>query len=138
MTILLTLIVSISAFPACQTATGEKTPNAQGNVMQNEIKQITAAEAKQAVEETDVQFVDVRTDTEYAGGHASKAAHFPLDTLEKDLAKLDKNKPVYLICQTERRSQKGAEILKSAGFKELYNIQGGTNAWIEAGFPVEK
>lgn len=142
MTILLTLIISIFAFSACQTASTEKASNAQGNtrgkIMQDEIKQITVAEAKDATGAKDAQFIDVRTEEEYGSGHAVKAAHFPLDALEKDLTKLDKNKPVYVICQTGRRSQKGAEILKKAGFADIYTIQGGTGAWMEAGYPVEK
>ena len=139
MTILFTLIFSISAFSACQTATTGKATNTQGNSMrQDEIKQITVAQAKDAVTAKDMQFIDVRTAEEYAGGHAAKAAHFPLDALEKDLSRLDKDKPVYVICQTGRRSQKGAEILNKAGFKNIYNIQGGTGAWVDAGFPTEK
>lgn len=135
MTILFTLILSIFAFSACQTASTEK---ASDIIAKNEIKQVSVGEAKQAVDEKNAQFIDVRTDAEYAGGHAPKAANFPLDALEKDLTKLDKDKPVYLICQTGRRSRKGAEILQKAGFKEIYNIQGGTSAWIDAGLPTEK
>lgn len=142
MTIFLTLVLSIAAFSACQTASTEKAStaqmNMQGNAMQNEIKQITVAQAKGAVGAAGMQFIDVRTTEEYAGGHAVTASHFPLDALEKDLSKLDKEKPVYVICQTGRRSQKGAEILQKAGFKDIYNLQGGTSAWTEAGFPTEK
>ncbi|MCY7375943.1 MAG: rhodanese-like domain-containing protein [Pyrinomonadaceae bacterium] len=134
MTLFFTLILSIFAFSACQTASTEK---ASDN-LQTDIKQISVEQAKQSVDGKDAQFIDVRTTEEYAGGHAPKAANFPLDALEKDLAKLDKDKPVYLICQTGRRSQKGAEILQKAGFKNIYNIQGGTSAWTGAGFPTEK
>ena len=138
MTILLTSIFSIFAFSACQTATGEKASNAQGKIAQEEIKQISVAEAKDATEGKGAQFIDVRTESEYAGGHAPGAAHFPLDRLENDLTKLDKSKPVYVICQTGRRSQKGAELLQKAGFTDIYNVQGGTSAWVDAGFPTEK
>ena len=138
MTILLTLILSIFAVSACQTASTETASNAQGNAAQSEIKQISVEQAKDVVGAKDTQFIDVRTTGEYAGGHALKAMNFPLDALEKDLAKLDKNQPVYVICQTGRRSQKGAEILQKAGFKNIYNINGGTSAWEGAGFPVEK
>lgn len=138
MTILFTLIFSIFAFSACQKASTETASNAPASAVQNEIKQISVAEAKDATEGKGAQFIDVRTEAEYAGGHAPDAAHFPLDRLENDLTKLDKNKPVYVICQTGRRSQKGAEMLKKAGFTDIYNIQGGTSAWIEAGYPTEK
>jgi rhodanese-related sulfurtransferase len=138
MRIFFILILSIFAFSGCQTGASEKVGNTTVGAMQNEIKQISVGEAKAAASSTGAQFIDVRTTEEYVGGHAVSAAHFPLDTLESDLSKLDKNKPVYVICQTGRRSQKGSEILQKAGFKDIYNIQGGTAAWIEAGFPTEK
>ena len=138
MTIFFTLILSIFAVSGCQTASTQKADIAPVSSASGEIKQITVAEAKQAVDANDVQFIDVRTPGEYTGGHAPKASNFPLDALEKDLSKLDKNKPVYVICQTGKRSQKGSEILQKAGFKEIYNINGGTSAWVDAGFPVEQ
>lgn len=138
MTILFTLILSIFAVSACQTALTETASNAPASAAQSEIKQISVEQAKNVAGAKDTQFIDVRTSEEYAGGHAPKAANFPLDALEKDLAKLDKDQSVYVICQTGRRSQKGAEILQKAGFKNIYNINGGTSAWESAGYPVEK
>ncbi len=138
MTIFFTLILSIFAVSACQTASTEIASNVPTDATQNEIKQISVEQAKNVVDAKDVQFIDVRTIEEYAGGHAPKAINFPLDALEKDLAKLDKDQPVYVICQTGRRSQNGAEILQKAGFTSIYNINGGTSAWVSAGFPTEK
>jgi rhodanese-related sulfurtransferase len=138
MTIFLTLILSLFVFNAYQTATIEKASQAKENAAQSEIKQIYAFEAKQAIDKGNVQFIDVRAVEEYKGGHAPKAVNFPLDELERNLAKLDEQKPVYVICETGRRSQKAAEILRQSSFKEIYNIQGGTRAWIDAGFPTEK
>ena len=137
MTILFTLILSIFAVTACQTASTETASSVPTSAARNEIKQISVEQAKDAVGARDAQFIDVRTDEEYAGGHAPKAAHFPLDALDKDLSKLDKGKPVYVICQTGRRSQKGAETLRRAGFTDIYNIKGGTSAWIAAGNEVK-
>ena len=138
MTIFFSLILSVFAFSACQTASTQKAANPPQSGASTGIKQITVAEAKPAVETKDVQFIDVRTVGEYTGGHAVKAANFPLDLIEKDLTKLDKDKPVYVICQTGSRSQKGSEILQRAGFKNIFNINGGTSAWESAGFPMEK
>ena len=138
MTILFTLIFSLFAFTSCQTASTGKVSNTAANASSNEIKQTSVNEAKTGVDGKDVQFIDVRTTEEYTGGHAPKAVNFPLDALEKDLSKLDKNKPVYVICQTGKRSQKGSEILQKAGFTDVYNIGGGTSAWTQAGLPIEK
>lgn len=127
----LLLIFTAIFFTACAVAqtAGEA---------QSAIKQINVKEAREATDGKDVQFIDVRTEAEYKDGHAPKTLNLPLDSLEQNLSKLDKTKSVYVICQTGRRSQKGAEILQKNGFKDLYNIQGGTSAWQSAGFPIEK
>ena len=138
MTMFLSFILSVFAFSACQSASTQKAASPPQSGASTDIKQISVADAKPVVEVKDVQFIDVRTVGEYTGGHAVKAANFPLDLLEQDLAKLDKDKPVYVICQTGSRSQKGSEILQKAGFKNIYNINGGTSAWEGAGFPMEK
>lgn len=136
----LTFVVALSA--ACQsmvtdvpTAATTATPPA---VKEATFKEISAAEAKSAVENKDAQFIDVRTDAEYNAEHAANAVNFPLDTLAGDLGKLDKSKPVYIICQTGRRSQVGAKLLADAGFTEVYSIAGGTNAWTAEKLPTEK
>lgn len=124
----------IAAFAlSCQSSSTTTATNQSG-----EIKQVTVQETSEAVKKENVQFIDVRTPEEYAGGHAPKVVNYPLDKIETDLAKLDKNKPVYVICQTGRRSQKAAESLQKAGFKEIYNVKGGTGEWISAGLPTEK
>lgn len=130
-TFTLFLILFASIFGACQT-------NSTENTAQTEIKQATVQETSEAVKKENVQFIDVRTPEEFSGGHAPKAVNYPLDKIENDLAKLDKNKPVYVICQTGRRSQKAAETLQKAGFKEIYNVTGGTRDWIVEGLPTEK
>ena len=126
----LLLIFALTFFTACQQQSVKVETK-------NEIKQISVNEAKTAVESDNVQFIDVRTDAEYKGGHAPKAVNFPLDTLEQDLTKLDRSKPVYVICETGRRSQIGAETLQKNGFKDIYNIEGGTSAWRKADLPIE-
>ena len=131
--VLLSLIFVLAGFIACQSAVKNETAKSE-----SEIRQVSVAEAKPLVEKPGVQFIDVRTVEEYDGGHAPGAANFPLDSLETSLAKLDKEKPVYVICETGRRSQKGSEILQKNGFTNITNIQGGTSGWIAAGFPTEK
>ncbi len=147
MTIFASLILAALAFAGCQSAatqvetkTEPKTETKMETTQtQKEIAQVSVTEAKKAIEDKkDAQFIDVRTIEEYAGGHAVGAKNLPLDKLKADLAELDKNKPVYVICETGRRSQKGSEILQKAGFKDIYNITGGTSEWKSAGLPTEK
>lgn len=131
----LTLIFAVSTIIACQSAA---TNDAASTKNSAEIKQVSVQQTSEAVSKENVQFVDVRTAEEYQGGHAPKAVNMPLDSFEKEFAKLDKEKAVYVICQTGRRSQKAAEMLKTADFKNIYNVTGGTSAWSSANLPLEK
>ncbi|MBK6725025.1 MAG: rhodanese-like domain-containing protein [Acidobacteria bacterium] len=102
-----------------------------------EIKEGSPREVQQAVSKAYSQFIDVRTPDEYATGHAARAENIPLDTLTASFDKLEKNEPVYIICETGNRSSQAASILNDAGFKNLVNVTGGTVAWKSAGLPVE-
>ena len=84
-----------------------------------------------------LQFVDVRRSAEYAAGHAANTINLPLDKLPKAVEQLDPEKPTYVICQGGYRSSLGTSILENAGFKEIYNVTGGTAAWIGAGLATE-
>jgi hydroxyacylglutathione hydrolase len=83
------------------------------------------------------QVVDVRRPGEYASGHVPQALSVPLDRLERDLARLDRSRPTAVICAGGYRSSAATSLLRRHGFSELYNVVGGTSAWVAAGFEVE-
>jgi glyoxylase-like metal-dependent hydrolase (beta-lactamase superfamily II) len=85
----------------------------------------------------DVQFIDVRRPGEYNSGHAVGASNISLDTLAGGFDHLDPERPTYVICQGGYRSSAGTGILENAGFQKLYNVTGGTAAWIKAGLETE-
>ena len=103
------------------------------------VEQVSVGEvASLAKTEKHLQLVDVRRAAEYAGGHAVRARNIPLDKLSKEFEKLDPNAPTYVICQGGYRSSAGTSILERAGFSKLYNVTGGTAAWIGEGLETEK
>ena len=88
--------------------------------------------------ETDSQFVDVRQPGEYGAGHAHGAINLPLNTLAKNIDKLDPTKPTFVICQSGYRSSLATSLLENAGFKSVCNVAGGTSAWIAADLPTDE
>lgn len=139
MKIFIILILAL-AFAAASCSTEKKAvdpPKAETETAST-IIQIAPQDAESAVTDRKIQFVDVRTEEEYAGGHAKNAINMPLDNFKESLTELNANEPVYVICQTGRRSQEAAEMLERSGFKKVYNISGGTSAWIENELPMEK
>ena len=71
--------------------------------------------------------VDVRSKAEYAGGHLNNSINIPLDSLEANLKKLNKNKPVITCCASGMRSGSAKRILQSNGFEEVVNGGGWTS-----------
>ncbi len=67
------------------------------------------------------QIIDVRTPMEYKGGHIKGSVNIPLDSLQRNLSKINKNKPVITCCASGMRSASAKDILKSNGYTEVYN-----------------
>ena len=102
------------------------------------IMQFSGYEVNRLMQSADrVQFVDVRRAPEHSADHAKRAINIPLDKLERDIERLDPKLPTYVICQGGYRSSIGTSILENAGFEQIYNVTGGTAAWIAAGLPTE-
>ena len=104
---------------------------------QEPFKRISAAEAKQMIDQG-TTVVDVRTPAEWGGGHIPQAQHVPLDSILARPRDVLKGDNVIFVCQVGQRSALAAEMAAAVGFKTLYNLEGGTDAWIRAGFPVSK
>jgi rhodanese-related sulfurtransferase len=73
------------------------------------------------------QLLDVRTPNEWNAGKiaSSKCMNFMDADFKQQVEKLDKNKPVFVYCAAGGRSAKASQVLKDAGFKLIYNLQGG-------------
>jgi rhodanese-related sulfurtransferase len=106
---------------------------------QRAVDQVSVSEANEYIQSGRVaQFVDVRRKGEYENGHAVRAQSRPLDSLAHHIDGLDPAAPTFVICQGGYRSSAATSILENAGFNELYNVTGGTAAWLAAGLPTEK
>ena len=75
------------------------------------------------------QLVDVRQPKEYSAGHLPGAQLIPLKELPQRLAELDPDLPTIVYCASGRRSTAATKLLLGAGFKEVYNMEGGIKAW---------
>jgi len=91
------------------------------------IKEISAEDFAKVYDEN-FHLLDVRKESEYDSQHIEGAENFPLDFINKNMNKLDRNTPYYLYCQGGYRSMITASILKARGFEKLVNIKGGFNA----------
>jgi hydroxyacylglutathione hydrolase len=104
------------------------------------VPQISVDELSDLIQtEPALQVLDVRRPPEYDSGHVPHASTVPLSILKKNLSSLvlDPSQLTAVICAGGYRSSAAASILQQQGFTNLLNVTGGTNAWINRGYPVE-
>ena len=101
------------------------------------IEQVSVAQLKEQMANSDLQIIDVRRPGEFSNGHVPHAFNAPLGSFDKSLGPLEKDKLTAVICAGGYRSSAAASLLQKQGFSNLLNVSGGTGAWINAGYPVE-
>ena len=103
-------------------------------------QRVSPAEATRLINQENALVVDVRDIAEFATGHLPDARHMAMATLVERLADLasHKDKPLILCCTTGMRAGKACAELKKQGFSRLYNLDGGVDAWVGAGYPIKK
>ncbi len=86
------------------------------------------------------QLIDVRTPQEFAKYRIRSAQNIDFRSADfrTQIEKLDKTKPVLVYCLSGRRSEAAAKVFTDAGFKTVYNLDGGINAWSKAGKPIDQ
>jgi len=102
---------------------------------------ISVSEAKEKLDGGDAVMVDVRDPHEYVEVHAKGVRLIPVNSVMgevKQIREFAGGKEVLFICRSGQRSALAAEFATAAGLDDLplYNVEGGTIAWVEAGLPT--
>lgn len=84
--------------------------------------------------------LDVRTPEEFDEAHLPDAQNidYKADSFKAFLAQLDKNKTYFMYCKAGVRSGKAVDVMQEMGFANVYHMEGGLDAWKEAGLPLNK
>lgn len=101
---------------------------------------VDPGQATLLINREDAQLLDVREAAEFATGHLPEARNIPAAKLAERIGELEKfkDKPIIVCCASGMRSGKVCGELKKQGFARLYNLAGGVDAWVGAGYPIKK
>jgi hydroxyacylglutathione hydrolase len=102
-----------------------------------QVPQVDAAQLRRAVENGNVQIVDVRSPEEWRHGHLAGALHIPLAALPDRIGELNTASPIVLHCKGGGRSAIAASFLQARGIANVSDLAGGYEDWVKRGFEVE-
>lgn len=94
------------------------------NLKRGLVKQWHWDEEPSLARDGSITLLDVRTSAEYERGHIDGFRNIPVDELRERLGELDRDKPLYVICQSGLRSYIACRILAQEGF-DCRNFSGG-------------
>lgn len=129
------LILSVIILAGCQPqpVSGE-TISVAGGSYQN----VTAKELNSMLKSKDFLFINVHTP--FAGNIPGTDLSIAYDQIGQNLSQLpaDKSAKIVLYCRSGRMSAIAAEELVSLGYTNVWNLDGGMDAWEQSGYKLEK
>lgn len=125
------IIVALTAFTIIlNSCLSGQSQNSKTNLVPTEF-------AEKLKSQTEATLIDVRTPDEFSKGHIENAQNIDWRSNDfgKQIESLDKSKPVFVYCLSGGRSASAASAMREAGFKEVYELEGGMMKWRGANLP---
>jgi rhodanese-related sulfurtransferase len=99
-------------------------------------EELSPKQADELISEGDAQLVDVREPYEHEAGRIAGSLHIELPELPGEAGSLDRERPIVFYCRSGSRSALAADAFAASGF-DARNLDGGLQAWVAAGLPIE-
>lgn len=110
------------------------------NLIVGEKGSVDPVAATLMINQREAAVIDVRPAADFAKGHIIDAVNIPINGFKNQSAVLAKykDKPVIVNCRSGSQSQAACQMLRKAGFPEVYNLKGGIMAWESATLPLSR
>lgn len=92
-------------------------------------KEISVQETREKIDSGDVEIIDIRDQGSYEMAHIPGAIQLTKQNVDEFMSKVDKDKSVIVYCYHGISSQGAASFFAEQGFKEVYSMAGGFEAW---------
>lgn len=94
--------------------------------------------ATELINRKGAQIVDLRAPEEFKKECLANSINIPADEIQNRLKELSKDRPVLLVDNDGRRSRMASPLLRGTGFKDVYILQGGLDAWRKSRMPFSR
>ncbi len=101
------------------------------------VKPLSPQQAAERIAQGGVDVIDVREPNGWIDGHVPTARLVPLAQFRQNPKAATSHDGLIFVCAAGVRSETAARLAAQSGFKEVYNLTGGTRAWLKAGLQLE-
>jgi rhodanese-related sulfurtransferase len=101
------------------------------------VKPLSPKQAAERIAQGGVEVIDVREPHEWIDGHVPGARLVPLATFRQNPKAAIARDGIIFVCAAGVRSETAARVAAQSGFKDVYNLTGGTRGWVKAGFALD-
>jgi glyoxylase-like metal-dependent hydrolase (beta-lactamase superfamily II)/rhodanese-related sulfurtransferase len=102
------------------------------------LRQVTVQDlAERRVHEPGLRVLDVRRRSEWERAHIPGVTHLPIEAIADGTLPGEPARETAVVCAGGYRSSAASSLLERAGYRNLINVIGGTDAWLGAGLPAE-
>ncbi|QTS83640.1 rhodanese-like domain-containing protein [Coxiella endosymbiont of Amblyomma nuttalli] len=101
---------------------------------------LTPFQATRLINSEEAIVIDIRDANAYNKGHIANAIHISLKGLDESMEHLEqyKRRPLIIVCAMGQKLGRIINMLREHGYKKIYILTGGMNAWNNANMPVTK
>ncbi len=103
---------------------------------QTKITHVSVSEVKAALEAGKVQVVDVRPSFDFAGGRIPGSVSLPNRSIASRADQLDRTRRILFVSEHGSEVDGLAQLTLTLGFTDVANVEGGYDAWLDAGYPT--
>lgn len=104
----------------------------------NRMRDLTPQQVKAGMDSGELMVIDVREPSEFAGERIPGAKLMPLTSFDPAKLTAMGDCRIVLHCKAGTRSAKAAQLLLNSGYEQAFQLQGGIDAWKQAGLPIER
>lgn len=111
---------------------------AMPSLLKGGAKTVNVQESVRLANQNDGVFIDIRSHDAFKAGAIAQSRNIPVADINNKLSSLPKDKPLIIVCERGRDSMRIAAQLRKKGFDQAVLMEGGLQAWMQAGLPISK
>lgn len=108
------------------------------SILKGKTKTLSVNQAVQLINQQNGLFVDIRAADQFKAASIAQSRSLPSADIATKHNSLPKDRPLIVVCERGRNALSAAGKLRKLGFENVFSLEGGLQAWTQAGMPLSR